>query len=143
MGGHDILMATMLNGAAVMDCVLLLIASNETCPQAQTLEHLAAIEIMKPKHIIILQNKIDLITESVARLQYEDIQNFIQGTIAEGSPIVPISAQLKYNVDVLCEYLVKKIPVPERNLTTHPLMIVIRSFDVNRPGTEVGRIKGG
>lgn len=59
--GHDILMATMLNGAAVMDGALLLIAANESCPQPQTSEHLAAVEIMRLKHIIILQNKIDLI----------------------------------------------------------------------------------
>ena len=54
-------MATMLNGAAVMDGALLLIAANETCPQPQTSEHLAAVEIMRLEHIIILQNKIDLI----------------------------------------------------------------------------------
>ena len=34
--GHDILMATMLNGAAVMDGAFLLIAANEACPQPQT-----------------------------------------------------------------------------------------------------------
>ena len=56
--GHDVLMATMLNGAAVMDAALLLIAGNEPCPQPQTSEHLAAVEIMKLKNIIILQNKI-------------------------------------------------------------------------------------
>jgi hypothetical protein len=27
---------------------------------------------------------------------------------------VPISAQLKYNIDVVCEYIVHKIPVPVR-----------------------------
>lgn len=53
--GHDILMATMLNGAAVMDGALLLIAANEPCPQPQTSEHLAAVEIMRLQHIIILQ----------------------------------------------------------------------------------------
>jgi translation initiation factor 2 subunit 3 len=76
--GHDILMATMLNGAAIMDGALLLIASNESCPQPQTSEHLAAVEIMRLKHIIILQNKIDLIQESVAINQHESIQMFIQ-----------------------------------------------------------------
>lgn len=53
--GHDILMATMLNGAAVMDGAMLLIAANEPCPQPQTSEHLAAVEIMRLQHIIILQ----------------------------------------------------------------------------------------
>ncbi|KAG0623699.1 hypothetical protein M758_3G194200 [Ceratodon purpureus] len=141
--GHDILMATMLNGAAIMDGALLLIASNESCPQPQTSEHLAAVEIMRLKHIIILQNKIDLIQESVAINQHESIQKFIQGTIADGAPVVPISAQLKYNVDVVCEYIVNKIPIPVRDFVAPPNMIVIRSFDVNKPGAEVDDIKGG
>ncbi|RLN12334.1 eukaryotic translation initiation factor 2 subunit gamma-like [Panicum miliaceum] len=141
--GHDILMATMLNGAAIMDGALLLIAANESCPQPQTSEHLAAVEIMRLQHIIILQNKIDLIQESAAMNQHEAIQKFIQGTIAQGAPVVPISAQLKYNIDVICEYIVKKIPIPERNFTSPPNMIVIRSFDVNKPGSEVNEIKGG
>eukprot|EP00798_Chlamydomonas_sp_ICE-L_P016798 gene16798-23076_t len=141
--GHDILMATMLNGAAVMDGALLLIAANESCPQPQTSEHLAAVEIMRLKDIIILQNKIDLVTESVAVTQAEIIQKFIQGTIADGAPVVPISAQLKYNVDVVCEYIINKIPVPVRDFTSPPQMIVIRSFDVNKPGSEVDELKGG
>jgi len=141
--GHDILMATMLNGAAVMDAALLLIAGNESCPQPQTSEHLAAIEIMKLKHILILQNKIDLIKEEQAREQNEQILKFIEGTVAEGAPVIPISAQLKYNIEVVCEYLVKKIPVPIRDFTSEPRLIIIRSFDVNKPGSEVEDLKGG
>eukprot|EP00041_Stephanoeca_diplocostata_P006929 m.95913 g.95913 ORF g.95913 m.95913 type:complete len:461 (+) comp16624_c1_seq1:292-1674(+) len=141
--GHDILMATMLNGAAVMDAALLLIAANESCPQPQTSEHLAAIEIMKLKHIIILQNKIDLVKETQATEQHEQILKFVQGTVAEGAPVVPISAQLKYNIEVVCEYIVNKIPVPLRDFTSSPRLIVIRSFDVNKPGSEVDDLKGG
>lgn len=72
-------MATMLNGAAVMDAALLLVAGNESCPQPQTSEHLAAVEIMKLKHIIILQNKIDLVKEPQALEQYKQILKFIKG----------------------------------------------------------------
>lgn len=46
--------------------------------------------------------------------------SWLQGTIAEGAPIVPISAQLKYNIDAVCEYLVKKIPVPKRDFISPP-----------------------
>lgn len=77
--GHDILMATMLNGAAVMDAALLLIAGNEPCPQPQTSEHLAAVEIMKLRNIIILQNKIDLIKQSAALAQHQEILDFVKG----------------------------------------------------------------
>ncbi|CAG8550053.1 3640_t:CDS:10 [Ambispora gerdemannii] len=141
--GHDILMATMLNGAAVMDAALLLIAGNESCPQPQTSEHLAAIEIMKLKHIIILQNKVDLVKEAACEEHYQSILSFVKGTVADGAPIVPISAQLKYNIDAINEYIVKKIPIPIRDFTSDPRLIVIRSFDVNKPGAEVDELKGG
>jgi len=141
--GHDILMSTMLSGAAVMDAALLLIAGNETCPQPQTSEHLAAIEIMKLNHIIILQNKVDLMREEAASQHHESILRFIRGTVADGSPIIPISAQLKFNIDAVNEYLVTKIPVPPRDFAAAPHMIVIRSFDVNKPGAEIEELKGG
>ena len=141
--GHDILMATMLNGAAVMDGALLLVAGNETCPQPQTSEHLAAVEIMRLKNIIILQNKVDLVKTDAALAQQEQIRKFVVGTVADSAPIVPISAVLRYNVDLVCEYLVHKIPVPVRDFTSVPRLIVIRSFDVNKPGQDVSTRQGG
>merc|ERR550537_1191808 len=141
--GHDILMATMLNGAAVMDAALLLIAGNEACPQPQTSENLAAVEIMRLKHIIILQNKVELVKEAAAQAQYQEIKKFVAGTAADDSPIIPLSAVLKYNLDVVCEYLCTQVPIPPRDFTSNPLMIIIRSFDVNKPGGEVQTLKGG
>jgi len=92
--GHDVLMATMLAGAAVMDSALLLVAGNQPCPQPQTSEHLAAVEIMDLDQIIILQNKIDIIIKDphACVKQQQDIKNFIEGTVADGAPIIPISA---------------------------------------------------
>ena len=141
--GHDVLMATMLNGAAVMDAALLLIAGNEPCPQPQTSEHLAAVEIMKLQNLIILQNKLDLIKKEQAMVQFDTIRNFVSGTVAEKAPIIPISAQLKYNIDVVCEYSEKAIPLPIRDYTSAPHMIIIRSFDVNKPGQKADELKGG
>lgn len=87
--GHDILMATMLNGAAVMDAALLLVAGNETCPQPQTSEHLAAVEIMKLETIIILQNKVDLIKEAQALEHQKSIAAFVKG--APSPELCPLS----------------------------------------------------
>lgn len=126
-----------------MDAALLLIAGNETCPQPQTSEHLAAIEIMKLDKIIILQNKVDLMREEGANTHYQSILKFIRGTVAGGSPIIPISAQLKFNIDAINEAIVSTIPVPPRDFTQDPQMIVIRSFDVNKPGAEIEELKGG
>ena len=141
--GHDILMATMLNGAAVMDAALLLVAGNESCPQPQTSEHIAALEIMNLDKIIILQNKVDLIPNTEeAKAHYEQIKNYINRTKASKSPIIPISAQLKLNINYVLKYICS-LPIPIRDFTSSPRLIVIRSFDVNKPGEEIENLIGG
>ena len=50
---------------------------------------------------------------------------------------------MKYNIDAINEYIVKKIPIPVRDFSSDPRLIVIRSFDVNKPGAEVDELKGG
>lgn len=72
----------MLTGAAVMDGALLLIAGNEACPQPQTIEHLAAIEIMGLQNIVTVQNKVDLVKEEQALEQQKSIKAFLKGIIS-------------------------------------------------------------
>jgi translation initiation factor 2 subunit 3 len=141
--GHEALMATMLSGAAIMDGALLVIAADEPCPQPQTREHLTAAEIIGIKNIIIVQNKIDIVDEKRAQESYEEIRNFVKGTIAEKAPIIPISAQRRVNIDVLVQAIEEFIPTPKRDETKPPLMYLVRSFDVNKPGTPIEKLEGG
>ncbi|MCD6444910.1 translation initiation factor IF-2 subunit gamma [Candidatus Bathyarchaeota archaeon] len=141
--GHEILMATMLSGAAVMDGAILVIAANEPCPQPQTREHLAALEIIGVKNIVIVQNKIELVTPQEAVENYRQIKKFIEGTVAEDAPIIPISAQHRVNIDYLIEAIEKHIPTPKRDPSKPPLMYIVRSFDVNKPGTRPADLQGG
>jgi len=141
--GHESLMATMLSGSAIMDGALLLIAANEKCPQPQTKEHLMALEILGVKNIIIIQNKIDLVSLEEAKENFKQIKEFTKGTIAENSPIIPISAQHNVNIDSLIEAIEKYIPTPKRDDKTDPLFFIARSFDINKPGTEIKELIGG
>ena len=140
--GHESLMNTMLSGGTIMDYAILMIDGSQKCPQPQTIEHLAALEILKIKKIIIIQNKLDLIDGNKALEQFEDIKKFVKGTCAESSPIIPLSAQKKYNIDILCEFIIKYFGEMER-IEAKPKMNVIRSFDVNKPGGDVTTITGG
>lgn len=141
--GHEALMATMLSGAAIMDGALLVIAADEPCPQPQTREHLAAAEVVGIKKIVIVQNKIDIVGEKRARESFLEIKNFVKGTIAENSPIIPVSAQRRINIDVLIQAMEEIIQTPKRDETKAPLMYVVRSFDVNKPGTPIEKLEGG
>jgi translation initiation factor 2 subunit 3 len=141
--GHEILMATMLSGAAVMDGVILVIAANETCPQPQTREHLAAIEAVGLKNLIVVQNKIDLVSIEDAEKNYQEIKEFLKDSIAEDAPIIPVSAQQVVNIDLLVQAMQEYLPTPERDPDLPPRMYIVRSFDVNKPGTPIEDLIGG
>ena len=141
--GHEALMATMLSGAAIMDGAILIIAVDEPCPQPQTREHLAAAEVSGIKNLIIVQNKIDIVDKKRALESYKEIKAFVMGTIAENAPIIPISAQRGINIDVLLNAIETIILTPKRDETQPPMMFIIRSFDVNKPGTTIEGLEGG
>jgi len=141
--GHETLMATVLSGASLMDGALLLIAANEKCPQPQTREHLTALEVVGIKNVIIIQNKIDLVSREKVLENYQEIKKFIKGTVLENSPIIPVSAQQRINIDAIIEAIEKYIPTPQRDEAKDLKMLVARSFDINKPGTEPKKLMGG
>ena len=141
--GHETLMATMLSGAAIMNGALLLVAANEKCPQPQTREHLMALSIIGVDKIIVVQNKVDLVTKEQALQNYKEIKEFLKGTIAEDAPVIPISAHHNMNIDTLIMAIEKAIPTPDYSKTTPVRMYVARSFDVNVPGTKLTSLRGG
>lgn len=141
--GHETLMATMISGAAIMDGAVLLVAVNEECPQPQTKEHLMAIDIVGLENVIVVQNKIDLVSEERARENYDEIKQFLKGTVAEDAPIIPLSAQQEVNVDALIQTIEERVPTPDRDPDLPPRMFVARSFDINKPGTGPDELRGG
>lgn len=141
--GHESLMATMLSGATIMDGALLLIAANEECPQPQTREHIMALEIIGVEKIIIVQNKVDLIDEKQAVKNHKQIKDFIKDTKYKNALIIPISAQHNVGLSPLIEAIEKEFPTPKRDITKDPLMLIARSFDINKPGSKVDDINGG
>ena len=141
--GHETLMATMLAGASLMDGAVLVVSATEDVPQAQTEEHLMALDIIGIDNIVIAQNKLDLVDRERAMDNYEQIQAFVEGTVAEDAPIIPISAQQETNLDVLIGAIEETIPTPDRSDDDTAEMFVARSFDINRPGTTWEDLSGG
>ena len=139
--GHEMLMATMLSGAAMMDAAILVIAANEGI-QPQTREHLMALQAKNMENIIIVQNKIDLVGKEEALNNYKKIQEFVKGTVAEKAPVIPCSALQGVNIDKILEELIK-VKIPKRETGKEPVLIVARSFDVNKPGAKISGLKGG
>jgi translation initiation factor 2 subunit 3 len=141
--GHESLMANMLSGAALMDGSILVVAANEKVPQPQTREHLLALQVLGIQQIVIVQNKVDLTEYEKARDNYGEIKNFVNGSIAEQAPVIPVSAQHKLNIDALIEAIENSIKTPLRTNNAPAIMHVLRSFDINKPGIPIKQVKGG
>jgi len=139
--GHEMLMATMLSGAALIDAAILLVAANEGI-KPQTKEHLIALRAKKVNKILIVQNKIDLVTKEKALENYKEIQKFVKGTIAEDSLIIPVSAQQEINIDKIKDWILN-LEIPKKDLDSKPEFLIARSFDINKPGTKIENLHGG
>lgn len=141
--GHETLMTTAIAASSIMDGAFFLIAANEQCPQPQTLEHLMVLSALGVKNIIIVQTKVDLVSKEKALESYKQIKEFVKGSPAENSPIIPVSANYGINVDALADAIQAFVPTSKRDGKAKLRMFISRSFDINRPGTPIPKLNGG
>ncbi len=137
--GHEMLMSTMLSGVAMIDTAILVVAANEGI-KPQTREHLIALHAKNIKNVIVVQNKIDLISREKTKQNYQEILALLKGKY-DSAPIIPVSAQQEVNIDKIYRALAE-LPLPSRDASGTPLFLVARSFDINRPGTRPADLHG-
>lgn len=140
---REMLMATMLAGATLFDGAILVIDATVPCPQPQTREHLKALEILGVTKVVVVQNKVEVISREKVIENYHQIREFLRETSLKDAPIIPISALHKANLDVLIETIEKQIPTPKRDPAKPLRALIARSFDVNKPGTPPEELRGG
>ena len=140
--GHETLMATAIAGSSVIDAILFVIAANEPCPMQQTRAHLMIINLLGIKNVIIVQSKVDIVGKEGAIKHYKQIKEFVKGSSIENAPVIPVMTNQGVNVDVLLE-MITELPKPERDLEADPIMYVVRSFDINKPGSKLSNFSGG
>lgn len=142
--GHHSFLSTMISGVSVADTAMLIIAANDqTVPQLQTHEHLLALTRAGVSNIVILQNKMDLVSKKEAIDNLNKIREYIAGSPIESSVILPISAQFNTNIDQVVKYLRHGIGEPMRKLNEPVRITIVRSFDVNKPNVDYTKIVGG
>lgn len=142
--GHNLLMATMLNGACVMDSSIIVESvANNDMPAEQTAEHLIATNIMELDSAFACMNKIDITNKNNTIKNMNKLNDYIKEKKGKSLPIVPISANLGINTDVVCEYICDLIKEPERDLESDAKMIIIRSFNINKQNTKISNLQGG
>ncbi len=139
--GHIQFMSTMISGKCIMDTTILVESMTNISPAPQTLEHLSAIQLGNVPNAMICLNKCDLVDKQTAKKNIVTLTEVFKTTSAS-QLMIPVSATFGINIDVLCKHIAS-IPIPPRDLTKNLRMIIVRSFDVNSPGTNIVNLCGG
>ncbi len=94
---------------------------------------------------IVCMNKIDLVKKEKTISRINKFRNYLieNDTVARNSLIVPMAGNYRINNDVLCQYICEQLDEPERDLDTEAKIIIVRSFNVNRPNTKIKDMLGG
>jgi len=104
--GHEKFIKNMVSGAAGIDMVILVIASDEGV-MPQTREHLNICSLLGIKRGLVALTKIDMVDEEWLYLVNEDVYEFLKGTFLETSPVVPVSSLTGAGLNELLDALGK------------------------------------
>jgi translation initiation factor 2 subunit 3 len=141
--GHNLFMSAMMNGTSVMDYTILVeSAINSELPAPQTTEHLVCTNLSKIPNVATCLNKLDLVKKSDAITIMKKLKSEFKDTQAEKSLMIPVSASLGLNIDALLQILANLKPV-DKKYDTKSVMFVVRSFNINKCGTEINELRGG
>ena len=135
--GHERFVHNMLAGATGMDVLLLIIAANEG-PRPQTFEHLAILSLLAVPKTIVVLTKADLVDEAELAGVRADVTRAVIGTVAEGAPVVAVSAQSGAGLDELREQIrAALIELPLRAQHAPAYLPIDRAFTLTGQGTIV------
>lgn len=144
--GHNSLMTTLIAGTAPINSALLVISCNEGIVP-QTYQHIKCFKCTDIKDISIIISKVDLAkTEEQLKDLLSKIDTFMEEELTEDidPPIIPLSSFTNINMDLLTRLLMSRKYATNISDTIHQDfdMTIIRSFDINKPGTTIDNLKG-
>ncbi len=98
--GHERFVRTMLAGVGGIDCVLLIVACDESV-MPQTREHFDICRLLQVPEGIVVLTKSDAADDEMRALVREDVRDLVRGSFLETSQVVEVSARTGEGLDAL------------------------------------------
>jgi len=136
--GHEDFIKNMLAGIGGIDLALLVVAADESV-MPQTREHLAILDLLHIPRGVVALTKIDLVEDpGWLDLVGEEVREEMEGTVLEGSAVVPVSATTGDGLPALLAELDRVLDQaqPRRDLG-RPRLPIDRVFTISGFGTVV------
>ena len=135
--GHERFIKNMLAGVGGIDLAVLVVAADESV-MPQTREHLAILDILKVRRGLVAITKSDTVDDEMVELVKAEVEDVIQGSVLEGSPMLATSAQTGQGIEELKAALDTMLEATDvRKDLGRPRLSVDRCFTVSGFGTVV------
>ena len=141
--GHYELIITMLSNIQVMDGIILVVSAAEKLSnKPQLLQHLDAIKIGKFNKIIILFNKLDLISKDTALKRKKELDTLLENYNIKPNAIIPTAINLGLGKENILKAIMTFFPAKKDN-SKNNLFYITRSFNINKNNCNYKNLKGG
>ncbi len=142
--GHQTLILTMLSSVSLMKGALVVVSAAEDIrTKPQLIQHLAAAKIAGLTKLIIIFNKLDLVTKEVALERYEQLNTLLAELQIVPSYIIPTALSRKIGLQNVINAIMELFPPTSTAVDEDTEFKITRSFDINKPGINWDDVKGG
>ena len=142
--GHQTLTLTMLSSVSLMKGALVVVSAAEDIKtKPQLIQHLAAAKIAGLTKLIIIFNKLDLVTKEVALERYEQLNALLSELEIVPSYIIPTALSRKIGLQNIINAIMELFPPTSTVVDEDTEFKITRSFDINKPGINWDEVKGG
>ena len=135
--GHERFVKTMLAGAGGIDCVMLIVAADESV-MPQTREHFDICRLLKVGHGLVVITKADLVDDDTMEIVRLEVKDLVRGSFLEHAPVVAVSARTGAGLDPLRRAIVEAAAHSTPRRADGPARLPIdRAFTMQGFGTVV------
>jgi selenocysteine-specific elongation factor len=135
--GHERFVRTMLAGVGGIDCVLLIVAADESV-MPQTREHFDICRLLRIPRGIVVLTKADLADADMRAMVRQDVAELVKGSFLEGADVIEVSASTGDGLDALREAIAAQASVVSGRPTTGAIRLPLdRAFTMKGFGTVI------
>ena len=142
--GHYQLIVTMMSNIRLMDGIILVVSAAEPIAmKPQLIQHMLAIKMSGVNNVIVLLNKLDLISKKVAMERYDDLVTTLAKYDIIPKKIIPVCMNHMIGTEILLDSIMKYMPPRIKEDNGDPLFMASRSFDINHVNIPLDDMVGG
>lgn len=145
--GHQELILTMMSSVSLMKGAIVVISAAESISNnPQLVQHLTAAKISGlDKRLIVIFNKLDLITREKAIERKEELDELLTKLNIKPHYIIPTALNKKIGLSNVVKAIMEVFPseLYDSCLNETTEFRITRSFDINKPGTNWDEMSGG